>query len=754
MGLRGTLGIIMLAGVLSAPLEAADSFPIEEATIEGIQGAIQAGATTCQDVVKAYIARARAYNGICTNLITPDGKPVRPGPGAVRAGSALKFPAQTKAASSFLPNLDQYAGPPLDYGRMEATASDPSVQQQYGMVAGRKDAGQINALETLNIRGERSVTCKAACDTHPGKGANPAHCPAQCDAFRKYPDALERAAELDAQYGRKPDLAKLPLYCTVMTVKDWYDVKDMRSTGGNDVAYAMDAAPRDATAVRQVREKGAIIFAVTIAAEVTHGDNGPEAPRRNYIGGSGSIRSSWAGHVCNPYDTERSAGPSSGGAGAAVAANLATCSICETTSGSCREPAGQNAAASFVTTKGLTSEDGTATAQHINHRSGAICRTLGDAARVVDAMKDADGGFYDSRDMFTAQPNVLRPATPYSAFTAVKGEKPLAGLRIGIVREYMVKHAPNDGAITDLVDAEIKSVLRDRLGAEIVESVDPKWPDDMGVPNMAYTFQDALAETLPINAPEYFHLMEGSAPEFAVPGHDVRTRDYLVELSLRRAPLSPKLNLRRITSGLDNTERDVFMMARYLAERGDSKIKTWADYAANAKWRSEAIAASARNAATRNLQDIRATQGIDRFKMQAVLRMAVTKVMRENKLDVLVHPNMGVPQWKIGIDREPVIDGRTAAGPAIMDLIGVPEVAVPAGYNQVVYDAYYYLSADKKSYRLATGTEKGLLNHPMPVSLMFWAGPGEEPAVLKAAGAYEAATKHRTPPPGFGPLKR
>jgi Asp-tRNA(Asn)/Glu-tRNA(Gln) amidotransferase A subunit family amidase len=752
MGLRASLGVLLLAGALVGPAPAAENFRIEEATVEGIQGAIQSGATTCQDVVKAYIARTKAYNGICTTLVTADGKPVRPGAGAVRSGAPLKFPAQTRAASTFLPNLDQYQGAPLDFGRMEATASDPGVQQQYGMVVGRKDAGAVNALETLNIRGERSVTCKATCDTHPSKGANPAHCPAQCDAFRKFPDALERAAELDAQYGRKPDLAKLPLYCTVMTVKDWYDVKDMRSTGGNDVAYAMDAAPRDSTVVRQVREKGAIIFGVSIAAEVTHLDRGPETPRRNFVGGGGSIRSSWAGHVCNPYDTERSAGPSSGGAGASVAANLTTCSICETTTGSCREPAGQNAAVSFVTTKGLTSEDGTATAQHINHRPGAICRTLGDAARVIDAMKD-DTGFYDPRDMFTALPAALRPTAPYASFTAASGAKPLAGMRIGVVREYMVKHAANDGAITDLIDAEVKAVLRDKLGAEIVESVDPKWPDDAGVPNMTTTFQDALAEVLPINAPEYFHQMEGDAPEFAVPGWDVRTRDYLVALSLHRAPLSPKLNLRRVMGGLDNTERDVFMMARYLAERGDAKIKTWADYVANAKWRSEDIAAGSRNAAARNIQDLRATQGIDRMKMQAVLRMVVTKVMRENKLDVLVHPNMGVPQWKIGTDREPVIDGRTAAGPFLPDTIGGPEIAVPAGYNQIVYDAHYVLREDKKSYGLVTGTEKGLLNHPMPVSLLFWAGPGEEPAVLKAAGAYEAATKHRAPPAQFGPLK-
>ena len=88
--------------------------------------------------------------------------------GTTRAGSPLLFPTKTVAASSLIPNLDQYAGPPLEFGRMEATASDPSVQQQYGMVAGIPNAGQLNAFETLNIRGERSVTCKGEFDAPPG----------------------------------------------------------------------------------------------------------------------------------------------------------------------------------------------------------------------------------------------------------------------------------------------------------------------------------------------------------------------------------------------------------------------------------------------------------------------------------------------------------------------------------------------------------------------------------------------------------
>ena len=70
-------------------------------------------------------------------------------------------------ASSLFPNLDQYQGPPLEYGRMEATASDPQVPQQFGMIVGQPNAGQVNALATLNLRGERSVTCRGDFDRHP-----------------------------------------------------------------------------------------------------------------------------------------------------------------------------------------------------------------------------------------------------------------------------------------------------------------------------------------------------------------------------------------------------------------------------------------------------------------------------------------------------------------------------------------------------------------------------------------------------------
>ena len=130
------------------------AFRVEEATIAELHQAIRDGRTTCVDVVKQYIARARAYNGPSSLLVTKDGANIPPATGTVRAQAAIQFPTETVKASTLLPDLDKYEGKPLEFGRMEATASDPSVQQQYGMIVGKSDAGQLNALATLNIRGE------------------------------------------------------------------------------------------------------------------------------------------------------------------------------------------------------------------------------------------------------------------------------------------------------------------------------------------------------------------------------------------------------------------------------------------------------------------------------------------------------------------------------------------------------------------------------------------------------------------------
>jgi hypothetical protein len=98
------------------------TFRLDEATIEQVHAAIRAGTTTCVEIVKHYIARARAYNGVSSVLVTEDGKAVARAKGTVRAGGPIEFPTETVPASSLLPDLAKYEGPPLEFGRMESTA--------------------------------------------------------------------------------------------------------------------------------------------------------------------------------------------------------------------------------------------------------------------------------------------------------------------------------------------------------------------------------------------------------------------------------------------------------------------------------------------------------------------------------------------------------------------------------------------------------------------------------------------------------
>ncbi len=85
-------------------------FRLEEATIDELHEAIRAGRTTCVAVVRHYIERARAYNGVASVLVTEDGAPVPEAAGTVRAMAPLRFPTETVKASAILPDLDKYRG--------------------------------------------------------------------------------------------------------------------------------------------------------------------------------------------------------------------------------------------------------------------------------------------------------------------------------------------------------------------------------------------------------------------------------------------------------------------------------------------------------------------------------------------------------------------------------------------------------------------------------------------------------------------
>src|SRR5262245_65541840 len=125
------------AAVLSA-IDAGEAyaqpFHLMEATIPEVHRAIREGQITCRGLVEAYLNRAKAYNGTCNTLVTEE-----------NVTRFLPNYAEYKAAVEATlsrPDGDPAKTPPIEFGRMEATATDPSVMQQFGVRVGIPAAGQ------------------------------------------------------------------------------------------------------------------------------------------------------------------------------------------------------------------------------------------------------------------------------------------------------------------------------------------------------------------------------------------------------------------------------------------------------------------------------------------------------------------------------------------------------------------------------------------------------------------------------------
>lgn len=790
--------------------KAKSGFDVVEATIDEMHAAIQAGEVTCVEIVEQYIARARAYNGVACALVTEDGAPVPPATGAVRAGAPVEFPTKTTKVSDIFPGLDNYEGKPLELGRMEETKSDPSVQQQFGMIAGIPDAGQVNALATLNIRGERSVTCKGDYDRHPSEGPLPEGAPAVCEIFRQYPDALERAAELDEKYGKNPDLDKMPMYGVVFSFKDPFDCKDMRSMGGADADYDIDFPARDHTLVEQLREKGAIIYAKAASTEYNGraGDpGGDHTPDKVLPSTLGYQRTTWGGNPVNPYDTTRAASlGSSSGSAVSVSANLVMASLGEETRASCRGPANHNSVALILPHKAMLSFHGGAIGADIHcDRSGILCRSLPDCAKVLDALRDPEQGYYDPRDAFTTVPRSSILAGPYAAHTTTSGARgSLKGVRIGVIRESMVypEGSMTEVPIVTAAATEIKDMLGDHLGATLVESTDPLWERDPDLEVMKVDYPRALAQLIPLIMPDIlFRLGADGEPvfkEFAamieptvfIPGGmaslasptiaagdqasveppkvfgsgTMKPIDYCVALAEGR--IDPPSNLGIATvqeQELSTSFR--FHINQYLMRRAtdweekgfsetlndftalNERSKFWGDDQRTAFLNWDALSDP------RNRHDGR--QGVnERIMLRELLRRVDMMVILENRLDALVRLHSPWPPGKVGHAHQPRggmhnITWESFFGPNA----GLSEILVPAGYVDTAYDPVFELTEDKKRYLPAASDKPTKLAAPgMPFSLVFRSEPGNEDAILRIAAAYEAASKRRTPPPAFGAL--
>jgi Asp-tRNA(Asn)/Glu-tRNA(Gln) amidotransferase A subunit family amidase len=762
-----------------------EPFRIEEATIESLHNAIRDGRTTCVAVVRSYLDRVKAYNGVASCLVTEDGAPVQSVPGTMRGGARLRFPTETVKASTILPELDRYRGKPLEFGRMEPTASDPSVHQQFGMIVGIPNGGQLNALATLNIRGERSVTCRGDYDRHPSLGPLPPGAPPLCEQFRHYPDALERAAELDATYGTNPDLEKLPMYGVVFSFKDPFDTKDMRTTAGGDAAYDIDVPARDHLLVEQLRNKGAIIFAKAVCTEYNGraGDPGGQHTANAVLPSTlGYQRSTWAGNPANVYDTTRSASlGSSSGSAVSVSANLVMASLGEETRASCRGPANHNAIPLILPHKALLGFDGGAIGADIYcDRTGIMARTLADCAKILDALKDAEDGYYDPRDVFTTVPRASVIAGGYAPHVGALTS--LRGVRLGVIRESMPipTGSMTERPIVEAAARELKSVLDQRLGATLVESTHLYWRNDPALEQMRVDFRRALARLVPVFMPDIlFRLRPDGSPVFPAfaaaiqrtefaPGQffgsgKMKPIDYMVELAEERIAPPPNLDLATIQ------QQELAMAFRlhipqYLGRRAadwaaagfTETLTSFAELNARSKFWGDDQRAAFRNwdevADPRN--PLGGRQGVDeRIMLRELLRRVDMMVLLENRLDALVRLHTPWPPGLIGGAYQYGIASNLAPESLSGPNAGLTEVLVPAGYVTTVYDPVFALDGDATRYVSKVSDIPTTIPPPgLPFSLVFRAEPGREDVLLRIASAYESASRRRVPPPMFGPL--
>jgi amidase len=177
-------------------------------------------------------------------------------------------------------------------------------------------------------------------------------------------DAVARARDAERALMSGKDVG--PLHGLPVTIKDTIDTKGLRTTSGSRLR-AEHVPERDATVVARLKAAGAIILAKTNTPEmaIPYETNNPVFGRTN-----------------NPHDLDRTAGGSSGGEAAAIAAHLSPAGFGSDLSGSIRVPAHFCGIAGLKPTTGRVPMDG-----HVPEAIGTISLGAGIgpmARRVAD----------------------------------------------------------------------------------------------------------------------------------------------------------------------------------------------------------------------------------------------------------------------------------------------------------------------------------------------------------------------------------
>ena len=287
------------------------------------------------------------------------------------------------------------------------------------------------------------------------------------------PRAMRDAARLDRL--RPSSRHSLPLLCAPLLVKDNIDVAGLATTGGS-YALRNNVAARDAAVVAAARRAGAIVIAKTNMSQFALNFRGKSAVR---------------GQTVSPFGVNESAGGSSSGNAAALAAGIGVIGLGTDTSGSLRVPAALTGTIGLRPTFGTVSTEGVMPLAPSQDTVGPMCRQAEDCRRLLEIIAPAGSGH-----------------------SAVASQEALKGVRIGVLRDLLPSASSSprmkkivDQALAGLVAAG--AVLTDvRLTDEAVLTAaePPSGETALFMSRSFFDFPDAMDHYLPArrNAPRDF----------------------------------------------------------------------------------------------------------------------------------------------------------------------------------------------------------------------------------------------------------